>query len=49
MEEEAVHDAEDEADSGEDDGGEGEVPVLDGHQHAPRPPLLPLRLNAPQS
>ena len=40
MEEEAVHDAEDEADGGEDDGGEGEVPVLDGDQHAPGSPLL---------
>ena len=40
MEEEAVHDAEHEAGGGEDNGGEGEVPVLDGHQHAPGPPLL---------
>ena len=40
MEEEAVNDAEDEAGCGEEDGGEGEVPVLDGDHHAPGPPLL---------
>ena len=46
MEDEAVDDAEDEADRGDEDGGEGEVAVLDVQHHAP-PLRVPLGLRRP--
>ena len=46
MKDEAVDDAEDEADRGDEDGGEGEVAVLDVQHHAP-PLRVPLGLRRP--